>query len=59
MTVSIEKIPPALPPMVYVGLELPWLPQRLVDKILAADYVDFNKLPQRDKYAWEAINDGG
>ena len=31
--------------MVYVGPELPWLPQRLVDKILAGDYVDFNDLP--------------
>ena len=31
--------------MVYVGPELPWLPQQLVDKMLAGDYVDFNELP--------------
>ena len=31
--------------MVYVGPELPWLTQWLVDKILAGDYVDFNEFP--------------
>ena len=30
--------------MVYVSPELPWLPQLLVEKILAGDYVGFNEL---------------
>jgi len=31
--------------MVYIGPELPRLPQRLVDKIIAGEYIDFNELP--------------